>query len=149
MIDVMRIEGKAATADCFAKIIEEEAIEQIRRMCDHEFTRGSRICIMPDVHKGKGCTIGTTMTVNGKAVPNIVGVDIGCGMYTVSLGKVDIDFIKMEFFDDDSGVKLDEEIEDPDWFVGQAGRCDDEGDFVEKDLVLMWRELDDLIPDTY
>lgn len=96
MIDVMRIEGKAATADCFAKIIEEEAVEQIRRMCDHEFTRGSRICIMPDVHKGKGCTIGTTMTVNGKAVPNIVGVDIGCGMYTVNLGKVDIDFIKMD-----------------------------------------------------
>lgn len=57
--------------------------------------------------------------------------------------------LRMEFFDDDSGVKLDEEIEDPDWFVGQAGRCDDEGDFVEKDLVLMWRELDDLIPDTY
>ena len=51
---------------------------------------------MPDVHAGKGCTIGTTMTINGKAVPNVVGVDIGCGMYTVNLGKADIDFEKVD-----------------------------------------------------
>lgn len=51
---------------------------------------------MPDVHAGKGCTIGTTMTVTDKAVPNIVGVDIGCGMYTVCLGKTDIDFEKLD-----------------------------------------------------
>ncbi|MBQ1675410.1 MAG: RtcB family protein, partial [Oscillospiraceae bacterium] len=70
--------------------------EQIRRMCDYDFTAGSRIRIMPDVHAGKGCTIGTTMTVKDKAVPNIVGVDIGCGMYTVSLGKVDIDMEKLD-----------------------------------------------------
>jgi len=51
---------------------------------------------MPDVHAGKGCTIGTTMTIQEKAVPNIVGVDIGCGMYTVKLGKVEIDFEKVD-----------------------------------------------------
>ena len=51
---------------------------------------------MPDVHAGKGCTIGTTMTITDKAVPNIVGVDIGCGMYTVKLGKTDIDFAKFD-----------------------------------------------------
>ena len=51
---------------------------------------------MPDVHSGKGCTIGTTMTITDKAVPNVVGVDIGCGMYTVNLGKVDIDFVKVD-----------------------------------------------------
>ena len=51
---------------------------------------------MPDVHAGKGCTIGTTMTITDKAVPNVVGVDIGCGMYTVNLGKVDIDFEKLD-----------------------------------------------------
>lgn len=51
---------------------------------------------MPDVHAGKGCTIGTTMTITDKAVPNIVGVDIGCGMYTVELGKVDVDFEKVD-----------------------------------------------------
>ena len=83
----VEIKGKVNTAVCYAKIIEEEAVEQIRRMCDCKFTEGSRIRIMPDVHVGKGCTIGTTMTVTDKAVPNVVGVDIGCGMYTVSIGK--------------------------------------------------------------
>lgn len=93
---MLEIKGKVNTAVCYAKVVEDEAIEQIRRMCDYEFTEGSRIRIMPDVHAGKGCTIGTTMTVTDKAVPNIVGVDIGCGMYTVTLGKDDIDFEKLD-----------------------------------------------------
>ena len=93
---MMEIKGKVNTAVCFAKVIEDEAVEQIRRMCDYEFTAGSRIRIMPDVHAGKGCTIGTTMTVSDKAVPNVVGVDIGCGMYTVSLGRAEIDMERMD-----------------------------------------------------
>ena len=93
---MLEIKGKINTAICYASVIEEEAIEQIRRMCDYEFTEGSRIRIMPDVHAGKGCTIGTTMTVVDKAVPNIVGVDIGCGMYTVDLGKAAVDFEKLD-----------------------------------------------------
>ncbi len=93
---MIEIKGKINTALCYATIVEDEAIEQIRRMCDYEFTRGSKIRIMPDVHAGKGCTIGTTMTVAGKAVPNVVGVDIGCGMYTVDLGKADIDLEKLD-----------------------------------------------------
>ena len=93
---MLEIKGKINTAICYANIIEEEAVSQIRRMCDYEFTEGSRIRIMPDVHAGKGCTIGTTMTVVDKAVPNIVGVDIGCGMYTVSLGKSVVDFEKLD-----------------------------------------------------
>ena len=93
---MMEIKGKVNTAICFAKVIEDEAVEQIRRMCDYEFTEGSQIRIMPDVHAGKGCTVGTTMTVKDKAVPNIVGVDIGCGMYTVNLGKVEIDMEQMD-----------------------------------------------------
>ena len=95
-MDKIEIRGKVNTAICYARVVEYEAIEQIRRMCDYIITEGSRIRIMPDVHAGKGCTIGTTMTINDKAVPNIVGVDIGCGMYTVSLGKVDIDFEKVD-----------------------------------------------------
>ena len=95
-IEMMEIRGQVNTAICFAKVIEDEAIEQIRRMCDYEFTEGSQIRIMPDVHAGKGCTIGTTMTVKGKAVPNIVGVDIGCGMYTVNLGKAVINMEQMD-----------------------------------------------------
>ncbi len=89
---MLEIKGKVNTAICYASVVEDEAIEQIRRMCDHDFTAGSKIRVMPDVHAGKGCTIGTTMTVEDKAVPNVVGVDIGCGMYTVELGKLDIDF---------------------------------------------------------
>lgn len=93
---MFEIRGKVNTAICYAKVVEEEAIEQIRRMCDYEFTAGSRIRIMPDVHAGAGCTIGTTMTVTDKAVPNIVGVDIGCGMYTIDLGKTEIDLEKVD-----------------------------------------------------
>lgn len=93
---MFEIKGKVNTAICYAKVVEEEAIEQIRRMCDYEMTAGSKIRIMPDVHAGKGCTIGTTMTITDKAVPNVVGVDIGCGMYTVKLGKAGIDFEKFD-----------------------------------------------------
>ena len=93
---MFEIKGKVNTAICYARVVEDEAIDQIRRMCDYEFTEGSRIRIMPDVHAGKGCTIGTTMTITDKAVPNIVGVDIGCGMYTVNIGKADVDFEKLD-----------------------------------------------------
>ena len=92
----MEIKGQVNTAICFARIIEDEAVEQIRRMCDYEITAGSRIRIMPDVHAGKGCTIGTTMTIRDKVVPNVVGVDIGCGMYTVNIGKGEIDMERVD-----------------------------------------------------
>ncbi len=95
-MDVLEIKGKVNTAICYAKVVEDEAIEQIRRMCDYAMTEGAKIRIMPDVHAGKGCTIGTTMTITDKAVPNVVGVDIGCGMYTVCLGKEEIDFAKVD-----------------------------------------------------
>ena len=93
---MLEIKGKISTAVCYATVIEDEAIEQIRLMCDQEFTRGSRIRIMPDVHAGYGCTIGTTMTVLDKAVPNVVGVDIGCGMYTIELGREPIDLAALD-----------------------------------------------------
>ncbi|MCR5811271.1 MAG: RtcB family protein, partial [Lachnospiraceae bacterium] len=93
---LLEIKGKINTAICYARVIEDEAIEQIRRMCDYEFTAGSRIRIMPDVHAGKGCTIGTTMTIVDKAVPNVVGVDIGCGMYTVRLGDQALDLARLD-----------------------------------------------------
>ncbi len=86
------IKGKVANAISYAKQIDEKAKAQIARMCAYDFTAGSKIRIMPDVHAGKGCTIGTTMTVTDKVVPNIVGVDIGCGMYTVRLETDNIDF---------------------------------------------------------
>ena len=93
---MFEIKGQVSTALCYAETIEEEAVMQIQKMCDQEFTRGSRIRIMPDVHFGKGCTIGTTMTVTDKGVPNVVGVDIGCGMYTVCLGKEEPDMERLD-----------------------------------------------------
>lgn len=93
---MFEIKGTVSTAVCYAKVVEEEAIEQIRRMCSYALTENSKVRIMPDVHAGKGCTIGTTMTVEGKACPNVVGVDIGCGMYTVMLSEKEIDFEKVD-----------------------------------------------------
>ncbi|MCR4946064.1 MAG: RtcB family protein, partial [Lachnospiraceae bacterium] len=93
---MLEIKGKVNTAICYATIIEEGAVEQIRRMCDYALTEGSKIRIMPDVHAGKGCTIGTTMTISDKACPNIVGVDIGCGMYTLKLNEKKLDFEKID-----------------------------------------------------
>ncbi len=93
---MLEIKGNMNTAICFAKTIEDEAKEQISRMCDYPLTVGSQIRIMPDVHAGKGCTIGTTMTVTDKVCPNIVGVDIGCGMYTVKLEDKALDFGRID-----------------------------------------------------
>lgn len=87
-----RIVGKYNTAVVFTGVIEEKALEQIKTLCDQEFVKGSTIRIMPDVHAGIGCTIGFTMVVTDKVCPNLVGVDIGCGMRVIKLGNVDIDY---------------------------------------------------------
>ena len=70
-MDKIEIKGKVNTAVCYARVVEDDAIEQIRRMCVYPMTEGSKLRIMPDVHSGKGCTIGTTMTIKDKAVPNV------------------------------------------------------------------------------
>lgn len=93
---MFEIKGKVNHAICYAVVVEEEAKEQIQRMCDYELTENCKIRIMPDVHAGKGCTIGTTMTVKNKVCPNVVGVDIGCGMYTVKLADKELDFEKVD-----------------------------------------------------
>ena len=93
---MIEIKGTVTTAICYAKVVEEKAIEQVLRMCSYPLTENSRVRIMPDVHSGKGCTIGTTMTVTDKACPNIVGVDIGCGMYSVKLAEKELNFEKID-----------------------------------------------------
>ncbi len=82
---MIEIQGAYNTARCYTDALDEKAAEQIRAVCDREEFAGCRIRIMPDVHAGKGCTIGTTMTLHGRVVPGMVGVDIGCGMETVRL----------------------------------------------------------------
>jgi len=93
---MIEIKGKYNTAICYTEEIEQKAISQIIAVCNEEAFKDSEIRIMPDVHAGIGCTIGTTMTITDKVVPNMVGVDIGCGMFTVSLGKIDIDLQKFD-----------------------------------------------------
>lgn len=92
------LHGLYNTAKVFSDTIEPSALEQIRHLLDQPFTEGSRIRIMPDAHAGAGCTIGTTMTITDKAVPNLVGVDIGCGMETAELGVNSLDVKKLDHF---------------------------------------------------
>lgn len=80
---MFEIRGKYSTAKVFADKIDEDSVRQIYDLCNQQFTENERIRMMPDVHAGAGCVIGTTMTVTDRVVPNLVGVDIGCGMETV------------------------------------------------------------------
>ena len=90
------LNGKYNSAKVFTDNIEQDAIAQIIAFCSQPLSEGAHIRIMPDVHAGAGCTIGTTMTIRGKAVPNVVGVDIGCGMYTTKLGNKRVDFARVD-----------------------------------------------------
>lgn len=90
------VEGKYNTAKIFTETVEEKATEQIKALCDDKAFQKSKIRIMPDVHAGAGCTIGTTMTITDKAVPNMVGVDIGCGIELAKLKEKTIDFKKLD-----------------------------------------------------
>ena len=90
------IKGQFSEAKVFVDKLESTARSQIETLCDQPFTAGSRIRIMPDVHAGAGCAIGTTMTIVAKVVPNLVGVDIGCGMETIRLTDNSIEFPKFD-----------------------------------------------------
>lgn len=92
----MEIKGKYGTCKVFTKNLEESAYDQIKNLVDQEFTKGSKIRIMPDVHQGMGCVIGFTGDLGDKVIPNIVGVDIGCGMLTVRLKDIDIDLPSLD-----------------------------------------------------
>jgi len=93
---MVTVTGSHNTAICYTPSLEPMAEAQIKSVCDRpEFSR-CKIRIMPDVHAGMGCTIGTTMTIIDKIVPGMVGVDIGCGMETVELEEKSIDFDKLD-----------------------------------------------------
>lgn len=88
------IKGKYNTAKVYTEVLEEGASSQIETLCNQEFVKESKIRIMPDV--GAGCTIGTTMTIMDKVVPNLVGVDIGCGMETISISNKRLELQKLD-----------------------------------------------------
>lgn len=93
---MQEIKGLFNTAVVFTDKLEASADRQIQTLCDQEFARGSKIRIMPDVHSGIGCTIGTTMTIADKIVPNLVGVDIGCGMEVIKLANRQLELQKLD-----------------------------------------------------
>jgi RNA-splicing ligase RtcB len=93
---MIKLQGKYSTAKIFTDTAEQSAITQIEHLLNQEFVSGSKIRIMPDVHAGMGCTIGTTMTITDKIVPNLVGVDIGCGMETVLLKEKRVDLVQLD-----------------------------------------------------
>ncbi len=82
---MQEVKGKYNSAKVFTDSVDEKSLQQIQTLCNQEFTSGTKIRLMPDVHAGAGCTIGTTMTIKDKIVPNLVGVDIGCGMETLCI----------------------------------------------------------------
>lgn len=92
------VEGKYNIAKVYTNVMEEEALVQIKTLCNQEFVKDSKIRIMPDVHAGYGSTIGTTMTITDKVVPNMVGVDIGCGMETIRIRNSHVELQKLDKF---------------------------------------------------
>ena len=84
---MIHIQGLHNTAVCYCENLEKVAEGQIKSVCDQPTFADCKIRIMPDVHAGMGCTIGTTMTLTDKVVPGMVGVDIGCGMETVQIAE--------------------------------------------------------------
>ena len=92
------IQGKYNKANVYASVVDDQTVSQVEELLNQEFIQKSHIAIMPDCHTGTGCVIGTTMTIVDKVVPNLVGVDIGCGMLTIKLGDIDIDYEKLDSY---------------------------------------------------
>ena len=90
------VEGRYNSAKVFTNVLDENCIDQIKGLLDLEAFREAQVRIMPDCHAGSSCVIGFTADLGDKIIPNIVGVDIGCGMLTVELGKIDIDLPRLD-----------------------------------------------------
>ncbi len=93
---MLEVTGKHNQAKIFTDVVGQASIAQVIELCNQEFAAGSRIRLMPDIHAGAGCTIGTTMTITDKVVPNLVGVDIGCGMETIRVREGHMELQKLD-----------------------------------------------------
>jgi tRNA-splicing ligase RtcB len=92
----MKIHGTYNTALVFNDNVDQESKRQIQEFCNQEIFRDTQIRIMPDVHAGKGCVIGYTANLGDKVVPNLIGLDIGCGILATNLGRMDIKYDKLD-----------------------------------------------------
>lgn len=91
------VTGKYGTAKIFTDLVEDSAVNQVQTLMNQEFVNGYKVRMMPDIHSGKGCVIGTTMEIRDKICPNLVGVDIGCGMHTTIMpSTIFPDFEKLD-----------------------------------------------------
>lgn len=93
---MLEVTGRYNSAKIFTDVVDQTSIAQVIALCNQEFTAGSRIRLMPDIHAGAGCTVGTTMTIRDKVVPNLVGVDIGCGMETIRIRESHMELQKLD-----------------------------------------------------
>ena len=93
---MIELQGKYAQAKVFTDTVDSESISQVISLLNQPYAQGSRVRMMPDIHAGAGCTVGTTMTIGDKVCPNLVGVDIGCGMETVILKDKHIELQKLD-----------------------------------------------------
>ena len=135
---MFKINGKYNEAIVYASTAEESAVDQLKIICDMEVYKDSKIRVMPDVHAGAGCTIGTTMTLHGAVTPNMVGVDIGCGMETVMLKEKELDFAKLDAFIKEnipSGMNIrDRKHKNADLTRVSELRCIDSVEHLDKEL---------------
>lgn len=133
---MLEVKGKYNIAKIFTDVVDNETISQIITLLNQEFTQDSKIRIMPDCHAGAGCVIGTTMKIHNKVVPNLVGVDIGCGMKLVELGKSNINFEELDCFirnNIPSGMNVNDEVLDNSINLKEL-KC---FEFLKNDLYLM------------
>lgn len=93
---MIELTGKYGTAKVFTDVVDNESISQVINLLNQPYIQGSKVRMMPDIHAGAGCTIGTTMTISDKICPNLVGVDIGCGMHVVWIREDHIDLKKLD-----------------------------------------------------
>ena len=93
---MFELKGKYNTAKVFTDNVDNETIGQVIELLNQDYINDAKIRIMPDCHAGAGCVIGTTMTISDKVCPNLVGVDIGCGMLAVRIAEKDVDLPKLD-----------------------------------------------------
>ena len=93
---MLELSGAYADAKVFTDVVDEASVSQVISLLNQPYVAGSKIRMMPDIHAGAGCTIGTTMTIRDKICPNLVGVDIGCGMETIRIKESHIELRKLD-----------------------------------------------------
>ena len=134
---MIEVTGRFNSAKIYTDVVDEASISQVIALCNQEFSAGSRIRLMPDIHAGAGCTIGTTMTITDKVVPNLVGVDIGCGMETIRVRETHLEMQKLDkliYEKIPSGFKIRDKSH------RYAGQVDLEDLFCAKHVVLLRAE---------